>query len=504
MSEIDTVAAAIEDAQETARKVNALHAMKKLEEHTRSAPDDARLFMALMEHAANAGDHPRAFDYADKAARLPDKNTPAVAHRISNCMQELGRANEAVIMLEGIRKDYPGIFNQAMLTILSSSLVTAGRPDKAVHVFEEILDKDGDLGVLWTAYAGAINANAKSMSEGDIKARIDRITRIIEASTDEGEVADRRLFARGEMYEAVKDYPAALEDFLDAKERADRRIDEDANGRIACAQAVTAFSTEKWVNAVHENCAIDSDRPVFIMGMPRSGTSLTEQILSRHDQVNAAGENTMPFNYLFSVTGQPVGTNMPSRMAKFTAPFLKDGMSHYLDLLHRWDPTSLRVTNKTPGVFHAMGVLHGVMPGARTIVTDRDPLDSVIGVFRRYLSEGGYGYALDMGKIANAIRAKEIYLEHWAELFGERMMRVSLEGMSADPAPVLDEVQEFLGVPREETAKLITPTSSDRSVRTFSSNQVREGLRDPRSEWMRAYRDLLPPYLHDRIMANLP
>lgn len=499
----DPVGIAIEEAEETERTVSPFYAMQQLEKHVDSAPEDVRLFMALMEHAANAGDHPLAFDYADRAARLPDKNTPIVAQRIVNCMLELGRADEAVSMLTGLRGAYPGLI-RGTTELLCASLMNAGRPAEAVGLLEGIMDEGRDLGVMWTSYGGVVNAAAKSMPASEIDARIDRVTRLMEHAPDEGSAGDRRLFARGEMFEARKDYAAALEDFLEAKERADARIGEGENDRIDNAHAVTQFATEKWIDALRENCAISTDRPVFITGMPRSGTSLTEQILSRHDSVGATGETLMPFNHLTSIAGSAAVPGLPHRLTRYTTPFLREGLTHYLGLLNRWDPNPARMTNKTPGHFHLMGVLHGVYGGARTIVTDRDPLDNVIGIFRRYLSEDGYGYAFDMGKIANAIRAKEIYLEHWAELFGERMMRVSLEEMSEDPDPVLREVQDFLDVPREETGKLVTPSSSDRSVKTFSTNQVRDALRDPRSEWMRAYRDLLPAYLKDRVMQNLP
>lgn len=177
------------------------------------------------------------------------------------------------------------------------------------------------------------------------------------------------------------------------------------------------------------SCCINDETPILVLGMPRSGTSLVEQILASHPEVHGAGEveHTRRFaEDVSKLTGKP----FPQNIASLAPQKLRDLGLEYIKSLRQNAGTALRVVDKLPHNFLRIGLFAALMPNAKIILCDRDPLDNCMSIYQHHFHEG-HGYAANLTELGQYYNLYRDMISFWTELLPGHIYRLSYENLVA-------------------------------------------------------------------------
>jgi tetratricopeptide (TPR) repeat protein len=233
------------------------------------------------------------------------------------------------------------------------------------------------------------------------------------------------------------------------------------------------------------------DVPIFILGMPRSGSTLVEQILASHRDVFGAGE--LKYMAETAATLDPGGLNFPANvLARSPADFAAAGDA-YRARLRALAPQAPRITDKMPGNFTHIGLLRLILPGARIIHTRRDPVDNCLSCFAQMFGEG-LAYANDLGELGRHYRAYDRLAAHWrAVLPAGAMLEVEYEEVVGDFERQVRRILDFCGLDWDPAC--LGFHEHKRPVITASATQVRQKLYTHAAGRAKPYGALLEPLL---------
>ena len=209
--------------------------------------------------------------------------------------------------------------------------------------------------------------------------------------------------------------------------------------------------------------------PVFIVGMPRSGTTLCEQILAAHAQVYGAGERGA-LGQMFAAFGG--GHDTPAavrRITELSATTLDAAAARYLADLHALAPDKTRIVDKMPGNYLYLGLVGLMLPGARIIHCVRDPRDIGLSIFT-FRFHGHHGYAHDLADLGWTIARQARLMAHWRAALPNPVLTVKLADWVTDFAGTLARVLAHIGLPPDPACERFYETGS--RVRTVSRAQV--------------------------------
>jgi tetratricopeptide (TPR) repeat protein len=234
-----------------------------------------------------------------------------------------------------------------------------------------------------------------------------------------------------------------------------------------------------------------SPSPVFILGMPRSGTTLVEQILATHPQVFAAGE-TDAWMAAVRAEAQPV-LQSPEWVAEMSAEQTRRLGERYLSLVGEGRAGALRLTNKTPDNFNHIGLIHLALPNARVVHVRRDPIDTCLSCFSK-LFGGDLPYTYDLAELGRYYRAYEGLMDHWRKVLPKGVMiDVAYEDLVAKPERQVRRILAHCGLPWEPACLNFHQTQ--RWIHTASAAQVREPIHQGAIGRWRIDRSLIEPLL---------
>lgn len=215
---------------------------------------------------------------------------------------------------------------------------------------------------------------------------------------------------------------------------------------------------------------LDSDVPVFIVGMPRSGSSLVEQILASHPSASGAGELRALPRLAAGLPGL-LGTTVeyPECVAGLDAPAARQDAGAYLARLRRDAPAAARVSDKMLENFHHLGLAAALLPGARVIHCVRDALDVAASCFTQVFR--GMEFSLDLEDLATYYAGYRRLMDHWRAVLPIPIHDVAYEDLVTGPERVTRRLIEFCGLPWDD--RCLRPQENPRAVRTVSKLQVR-------------------------------
>jgi len=230
----------------------------------------------------------------------------------------------------------------------------------------------------------------------------------------------------------------------------------------------------------------DSERPVLVVGMPRSGTSLVEQILASHSAVFGAGE--LPF------WRRLVGTDaMPLFDSSWSPSALSGVAASYLACLDSLDRQAARVIDKMPDNFVCIAHIHAAFPKAKLIHTVRDPIDTCLSIYFQNFS-AAYSYSTDLNDLAHYYRHYRRLMRHWRTALPDgTMLEVAYEDLVANQEAVSRRMIAFLGLDWED--RCLEFQETERRVATASRWQVRQKLYTSSIERWRGYEKYLGPLM---------
>lgn len=386
-----------------------------------------------------------------------------------------------------------------------------GRIEEAVALFERVKVLDPVRG-----HAALINA--RRFPEDDTT--LHHLEMLARLPGPEGPVKPGLLLQLAAAWEKRKDYARAfaLANEANAANRALLRYDPLAH-RQACARIRHAFSRSLYEH--RRGLGNISTMPVFVLGMPRSGTTLVEQILAGHSQIHGAGELSLIPRVIAGLerwersTGS--GRNYPDCVDDLPADVVEGITADLLKDLRETipeDASGIRhVVDKLPHNFENIGLIKLLFPNARIISVRRDPRDIAISnYFTDYAAKhGGMGFAYDLRWIGEQLADHNLLMHHWMQVFPGQILEVRYEDVVSDPEREARRMLDYLEVPWEP--QVLNTAELDRPVKTASVWQVRQPIYQTAQERWRRYEAFLSPLIsgtnarivHEPInMVSLP
>ncbi len=444
------------------------------------APEDPNAALNL----GNALSKQKRFEAAlaefERAARLDPSLWPARLN-IANMLQELARLDEAIAVLEALLAAHPGYaeahYNYAVY------LREKGDFAAAVAALERALEIRPDFAKALTSKVGL-----KSYAAGDQD--IGRLERLL-ASQDIGERQRMEVaFALGKVYDDLGRCDDAFAQFADANRVKHERAGYDAAAEEALVERLIATFSGEFL-AAREGYGAASERPVFVLGMPRSGTTLVEQILASHPQVHGGGElRTM--RQICDAMAAEVGSAQPfpECARELDADSAAQLGRRYLDHIATLSETAARVIDKMPHNFQRVGAIALLLPGARLIHCRRDPLDTCLSCFFQDFA-GDYPFANDLASLGHFYGQYRRLMEHWRAVSPLPLIEVDYEALVADLEGESRRLVAFCGL--DWDSRCLAFHRTERQIRTVSQWQVRQPLYTASvGRWRRYERHLAP------------
>jgi tetratricopeptide (TPR) repeat protein len=311
-------------------------------------------------------------------------------------------------------------------------------------------------------------------------------------------------FALGKAFEDAGDYDRAWEFYRTGNERQRPLVSFDPVGFEARhAKIADVFSREFLEQHAGEGC--DSDAPIFIVGLPRSGSTLIEQILASHSQV----EGTLELPTLGEIAAS-VGRyrrdreEYPDAVRELTGRDFRAYGQDYLEQTRIYRATTRpRFTDKLPNNFSHIGFAHLILPNAKIINARRHPLDSILGSFKQLFGKGQH-FTYDMEELVLYYRQYHEIMRHWHRVLPGKVLDVHYEETVGNFEEQVRRILDHCGLPFEEACLDFHRT--ERAVRTASSEQVRQPLYTRALGTWRRYAKHLAPWQDDLadIIAELP
>ena len=385
--------------------------------------------------------------------------------RLDDARKEFARAAE----LSG---NHPSVVGA-----LADLEVLAGDYEGALALIEPLLDT-ADRNVL-SVYA-PICAKLKRHAEA-----IDRIERVLaEADLKPG---DRLalLFRVAWLHDAVGDYDTAFERYREANELHARPFDRQAHARLIDL-IIERWTPESIAAAPRARAAART--PIFIVGMPRSGTSLLEQALDMHPQVFGAGERAE----LAEIAGKLAAPSPLPFPDTLDQKKLDMGAAEYLTAMSRVGGRAGRITDKAPFNFSHLGLVQLMLPGASVLNCRRHPIDTCLSIHFQHFTAGPIGGGSFEG-IAEIYKGYVRLMEHWHAVLELPILDVRYEQVVADPETQLRAVVDHVGLEWDEAC--LSFHKSSRPTLTASVEQVRRPIYKSSVQRWRHYEKHLAPLI---------
>lgn len=300
-------------------------------------------------------------------------------------------------------------------------------------------------------------------------------------------------FALAKAMDDLGDYARASELLLAGNAHKRRQVHYDEAGTLATLRKIADVFSLDLLHRLRGG-GDPLPAPIFIVGMPRSGSTLVEQILSSHPQVHGAGELKamgLVANEMTDAAGRALP--YPALVESLDADRLRRLGSDYLARLPQ--SSCAHITDKMPGNFMYAGLIHLLLPRARIIHTRRDPADTCLSCFSKLFAEGAE-YSYDLGELGRYYRGYNKLIDHWRRVLpAGAMLEVSYEELIDDLQGQVKRLLEYCGL--EWDARCLEYHRNTRAVSTASSVQVRQApYRGSIGRWRR-YEGILVPLLRE-------
>ena len=302
-------------------------------------------------------------------------------------------------------------------------------------------------------------------------------------------------FALGKAYADLGEQARSFQHYLKGNALKRRTIDYDERATAEFFDQIRAVFTPELI-AARAGQGDPSRLPVFVLGMPRSGTTLVEQILASHHKVFGAGEIKDFDQIARSIRGDGGReTPYPDYVAALGPERMRQLGTQYVERLRAYSAAAERITNKMPSNFFYVGLIHLALPTARIIHTRRNPIDTCVSCFSK-LFTGAQNFSYELGELGRYYRRYDELMAHWRRVLPAGvMLEVPYEDLVADFEPWARRIVDHCGLEWDDACLAFHETK--RPVRTASASQVRRPIfKSSIGRWL-AYKDLLEPLIRE-------
>jgi tetratricopeptide (TPR) repeat protein len=436
-------------------------AINHLERALAVSPTDSVLNMNLGSALFETGDTEAGLVYLQRACELAPGSASTwynygKALQVSAYMERALEAfKRAVALDEGYAKA-----RNAMAAVLSSM----GDTPAAVAIYRGTIAQQGDCSEAWF---GLANLKTEPFGSADVAA--------LEAQLDRPDLPDgSRILLGFTLAKALEDqgaYAKAFDILSDANALKRRYIHWDRNEERARVEAIEDAFAGTMPAPLD---ATLGKEVIFVVCLPRSGSTLTEQILASHPEVDAADEiEVLP--QILDEESRRRGQPFPAWVPSATAEDWKRLGESYLARAPRLHPLRARFTDKNPSNWAFVGAALAMLPGARVINSRRDPLETCLACYRQLFGNRTVSYSYDLDDLVSYYAGYERLSRFWQQRFEERYFDHAYEALQADMEGQVRRLLQFCGLAFDPAC--LAFHQSPRTVLTISASQVRQPLR---------------------------
>nr|MBA3810624.1 sulfotransferase [Caulobacteraceae bacterium] len=449
-------------------------------------PGMAEAWRALGDQAAELYRQRKAPEAMAEAERLLADHPGDSGYRalVAACVALVGDYGRAITIYEELLVEHPG--HVSMWLSLGHARRAAGRREEAIGAYRRAIALSPGCG---EAYWSLANLKTFAFSAGETRSMRDRLKRPDLAEDDRLHLN----YALGKALEDAGDPAASFSHYARGATLQRRQAPYDPEETTAQIRRSKALFTQAFF-AERAGAGSRSTAPIFIVGLPRSGSTLIEQILASHSAVEGAGE--LPEIVAIARTlgqagpgGDPL--DYPAAAAGLTAADLAALGDRYIERarIHR-RLARPHFVDKAPINFHHVGLIHLILPEAKIIDARREPMAGGFSVFKQLFARG-HAFSYDLADIGRYYRDYAELMAHFDAVLPGRIHRVLHEDLLNDPEGEIRRLLDHCGLPFEAACPRFH--ENDRAIRTASSEQVRRPISHASRDQWRRYEAWLGP-----------
>jgi predicted Zn-dependent protease len=404
-----------------------------------------------------------------------DPRHPGHRNMMAASLARLGESARAIECYEGVLKDYP--HQPKAWMSYGHTLKVVGRQEDSVAAYRKGIALLPSLGEAWWSLA---NLKTFRFSDDDVAEMSAQLAR----DDITGEDRWHLHFALGKAFEDAADFAGSFGHYEKGNLLRKARVSFDPEAAAEHVRRSKALFTPQFFRE-REGAGSEARDPIFIIGLPRSGSTLIEQILSSHPSV----EGTMELPDVMSIAGR-LGAKKKRNDVSLYPESLRDLERDAFAKLGAEYLERTRVqrrsgrpffTDKMPNNFAHIGLIHLILPHAKIIDARRHPLGCCFSNFKQHFARG-QGFTYDLAGMGRYYREYVELMAHFDSVLPGRVHRVIYERLVADPEPEIRRLLDYCGLPFD--AACLRFYETERAVRTASSEQVRQPIyRDAVEHW---------------------
>ena len=357
---------------------------------------------------------------------------------------------------------------------------TMGEIDKSINSYKNTIIQNNLSG---EAYWSLANLKTYSFSENEIRDMEETLN---------GDITDiersQMHFALGKAYEVMKDYDKSFKNYFKGNKVKKGLIKYSSDDTTQNTKKILEFFNQENIKNLSKSSTNDQD-PIFVLGMPRSGSTLVDQIISSHSKVDGTQElpNIIKIAAELNADEQ---SNYPEVLKELDDVQLSDlGKNYILETAWARDRAPFFI-DKMPNNFIHIGLIKTILPNAKIIDTRRDPMDTCFSCFKQFFARGQlFTYSLeDLGNYySDYIRA----MNHWHNIYGKDILTVHYDNVINKTEETIRELIDYCNLPFEQ--ECIEFYKSSRPVKTPSAEQVRQPIYKSGLNYWKNYENHLSP-----------
>ena len=440
-------------------------AIKMLLSTLQQSPRDVQV-LRMLGHSLMMVDVPtKAIHYLSFASKLDPKNPDLLCDLASALrrVDELGKAHKAADDALKIAKNYP-----RAIMVKARLLQSHGQSQRAYELVKESLNAHFEPGLLGTF--GQLCRELKYQNEGiDAMRKGLAIPGLARANRQD------ILFVLGHMLDSIGEYDEAFDCFSKGNAMSNEGSFVDVDKYF-----------ERWNKEVYDTvpvAQVDGSRAVFVVGMPRSGTTLTEQIIASHPNAGGVGESQL----IDRLTRE-------KELDEYDQAFVDESGKQYLAMLDENFPEKSikRVSDKMPENYYFLGFINRILPGSHIIHCRRNPIDTCLSIyFQRFGPR--LAYATDLENCANQYLTYTKIMNHLTNELGITVHDAVYDETTKNPEESIRNMLDYIGLPFDQACMEFH--KSKKSVHTASAAQIRQPIYTSSSQRWKNYEKYLGPMI---------
>ena len=453
-----------------------------LEKAVEFKPDDGDLRMKYAAILRKKQKFAKTMEQVDILCDMDPENLTYQAQKASEIMQN-GDHEAAVVLLDNILEKNP--YNFSSLTSKGHAQKTLGKTDLAIESYQSAYQIKPDHG---EAFFSLSNLKTYSFSDVELMAMREQVTRVDLSLRDKAYfhfALAQGCEVNGEYEEAFFHLEKGNKIKNDQSQYSIERMDKELQAQIDVCD-------NSFFNDLGEGGNQTKD-PIFILGLPRAGSTLVEQILASHSMIDGTLELPNILSMAQSLRGDDIYGklgNYPKSMQSLTLEEREAFGQKFIDdtKMHRKDAPFF--TDKMPNNFRHIGLIHLIMPNAKIIDARRYPLDCCFSMFKQLFAQG-QEFSYGLAEAGSYYRSYVKLMDHWEQVLPGKILRVNNEDVINDLEGQVIRILNYLELPFEKSC--ISFHETKRSVRTASSEQVRKPVNKEGMERWKPYSKNLKP-----------